>query len=190
MPLRPGVYQSMMKATLYPIKCVMDEASSVVDRGQLPGQTLQLEGEASKFYFLELLSICERLTAFAYTGNARVLLSALGKTLWFGRALQDGLYPCFNPSVVKFVEAGGSVAIDHRHWPTDASGRSPLRSSERCHECTYGAMFTRVSAFVIISRVALCFNYRPGAANSSFGVPETSLNLDAPEPYYTFGFRE
>lgn len=143
--LKPGVYQSLMKASLFPILTVQRMAHERLSPLLNPATPLPPANRALRFYLLELVSIIERLGAFAYTGNARVLPSALGNQLWFGLAVQGGHLPFFNPAVVELSQAGDlGLHINTASWPTDVRGRSPLTSSERAMELTYGTIFAKV----------------------------------------------
>jgi hypothetical protein len=146
--LKPGVFQSAMKAILYPTKCLQHEALNMFNR---LAATSLMGGpqQAMIHYLVELIAISDRIVAFAYTGHGKVIPYALGKCMWFGLAVQAGLMPCLNPNVVKI---GGSaeilLEIVPSAWPMDAAHRNPLQSSNLCQVLTYGAPFAAVSTLL------------------------------------------
>jgi len=148
--LKPGVFQSAMKAILYPTKCLQQEALAMFNR--LAEKTVRHgPDQAMMHYLLELMAISDRIIAFGYTGNGKVIPSALGKSMWFGLAAQGGLMPCLNPNVVRL---GGTpenlLEILPAAWPMDATRRIPLQSSDRCQFLTYGWSFAAVSTIYFV----------------------------------------
>jgi hypothetical protein len=145
MILKPGVFQTAMKAILYPTKCLQHEALAMFNCLSAKGVTHGPE-QAMLHYLLELIAISDRIVAFGYTGNGKVIPSALGKSMWFGLAAQAGLMPCLNPNIVRL---GGTpenlVEILPSAWPMDVTRRNPLQSSDRCQFLTFGAPFADVS---------------------------------------------
>src|ERR1700733_3057326 len=70
--LKPNVFQNAMKSILYPTKCLQHEALEMCNRLSTKG-TKHGPDQTMMYYLLELLAITDRIIAFGYTGNGKVI---------------------------------------------------------------------------------------------------------------------
>lgn len=93
-------------------------------------------------YCVEMLSLFDRVTNFAHTGNRNVLMHGLMRSTWLSLGILETGYPSLWPGIER--SAGERVNIAPLFWPCDDDGR-PLMSSSRALELVYGPQQSEVS---------------------------------------------
>jgi hypothetical protein len=81
----------------------------------------------------------ERTLNYAHTGNAKVLCTKLMDRSWLSLGLLNDGFPSISDA---FIAHGalttGSLILRCANWPVDSTTRTPLTSSRRSQQLTYG----------------------------------------------------
>lgn len=144
---KQSAYPALLKWTTSPWTTLLAHARKAITDGLAGSHSTEPLMMARVRCWLEIVAICDRIVAWYYTGNAIVIPNRMGKALWLVYAIQAGCQPCLNPNVIKIDRHSESnvVALKMRDWPLDASGRSPMRASDRTQVLTYGPAWASVS---------------------------------------------
>lgn len=93
-------------------------------------------------YWVEILSLFDRVTNFAHTGNPNVLMRGLMRSTWLSLGILETGYPSLWPGIERPV--GSSLVVRSLLWPCDDEGR-PRMSSLNAQEIVYGPRHAEVS---------------------------------------------
>ena len=106
-------------------------------------------GRTTNPYLLEFACALERLLAFAHTGNAKVLSSAVMKPLFMIQSvLTMGL-----PTIMKAIfhepfQNATLFTIQEELWPLNKSSKGPAICSKRSHILSYDESHYLVSSLL------------------------------------------
>jgi hypothetical protein len=81
-------------------------------------------------YMVELLALCERLLAYNYTGNPRVLTKGVMHPLYTSRSLIKHGLPTIRSGIYKLASPGRPLVIQTNSWPAVGNTTAPAMASE------------------------------------------------------------
>lgn len=97
------------------------------------------KGKRVSPYTLEFLSALERTEAYAHTGNAKVLSSAVMNPLFLARGIVEHGMPTIVKGIYTLPFQGATpFAISTSSWPLTANHRRPAICSKPTHCLNYG----------------------------------------------------